>query len=88
MKRLCKSVTTLFPHHQSSGRGTVLQRNDFVIPRETEELRETYGSIGNNNAPGLRGILNGALKLAVKTRHDFLETPSRCTQRKDKECFI
>lgn len=72
MKRLCKSLITLFPHHQSSGRETVLQLNDFAIPRETgEDLWETYVRIGDNKAPGLGGILNGVLKLVVKTRHDF-----------------
>ena len=92
MKRLRKSpqvtcprllkqiVTTLFPHHENRGRQIFVQLNDGIIPPVTvEELREICGRFGDNKAPGLDGIPNRALKLAVKTRPDlFANTFEAC----------
>ncbi|CAD7076711.1 unnamed protein product [Hermetia illucens] len=92
MKRLRKSpqvtcprllkqiVTTLFPHHENRRRQVFVQPNDGIIPPVTvEELREICGRFGDNKAPGLDGIPNRALKLAVKTRPDlFANTFEAC----------
>lgn len=63
-----KTIAALFPHHESTGRQTMVEGNESVLPPVTkEELLKICGKIDDNEAPVLDSISNRLLKLAVGT---------------------
>lgn len=66
-------VTALFPPNKGERQQHKHALDVYTIPEVTEEeLTQIYRRIGDNKAPGLDAVPNRALKLAVKTRPDWL----------------
>lgn len=73
-----------FFYRENRGRQTIAQLNEGILPSVTmEKRREICGRIGDDKASGIDGIPNTVLKLAVKTRPDFLSTLSRRAYKKE-----
>ncbi|CAD7085027.1 unnamed protein product [Hermetia illucens] len=77
---LLKIIQGLFPQQEESTDIFQTPLNVPAIPPVTrDELLEICGRIGDNKAPGLDGVPNKALKLAVKSKPDmFAELFEAC----------
>ncbi|CAD7081162.1 unnamed protein product [Hermetia illucens] len=77
---LLKIIQGLFPQQEENTDTFQPPLNVTAIPPVTrDELLEICGRIGDNKAPGLDGVPNKALKLAVKSRPDmFAELFEAC----------
>ncbi|GBP54290.1 Putative 115 kDa protein in type-1 retrotransposable element R1DM [Eumeta japonica] len=81
-KFLQKIVTALFLQHRKFDYPTAQDESEDIPTVTEKELKDACNRVGNNNAPGLDGIPNIALKTVIKAAPAlFTETYDTCLKK-------